>query len=152
MLTDYFFFFFSFFFFRLATYSVCVPRLPPEMSHPRHDLRSSSMNSHSQTQIPQNATYHTPIDQQSAQSPQSLSPESISSVGKNRTLIMFESHRHRDILQIIADHSLMNASIKIIYRSLNVLFDEFSLYVFSSNEFSIAKENFHRTNSTTSCF
>lgn len=68
-----------------TTYSVCVPRLPPEMSHPRHDLRSSSMNSHSQTQIPQNATYHTPIDQQSAQSPPSLSPESISSVESFRS-------------------------------------------------------------------
>lgn len=66
--------------FLLATYSVYVPRLPPGSLHNMPDLRSASMNDMLPNQIPQNATYETPFQQQP--SPISLSPESITSQGK----------------------------------------------------------------------
>ena len=68
--------------FCLVTYSVCVPRLPPgAMMHSMPDIRSATMDEMSSNRIPQNATYEAPF--QSQPSPPSLSPESITSQGKN---------------------------------------------------------------------
>jgi hypothetical protein len=67
-------------FFLLVTYSVCVPRLPPEAMLNMPDLRLSSIHDTTPQQIPQNTTYDAPIQQPS---PPSLSPESINSQGKH---------------------------------------------------------------------
>lgn len=63
----------------LATYSVCVPHLPPGSMQNISDLRTSTFNDLLPNQIPQNTTYELPF--QLEQSPISLSPSSVASQG-----------------------------------------------------------------------
>ena len=95
-----------------ATYSVRVPRLPPDAMHTRPDLRSATISNQLPVPIPQNTTYQTPIDQQQTHSPPLLSPESV---GSERKLPFYTNGLTREQLSryqfesraatfLIADH------------------------------------------------
>lgn len=67
--------------FLLAKYSVYVPHLPPGSVRDLMNLRSSSMNDMMPSQIPENTTYQSTIDQHHSPPSFQLSPGSISSQG-----------------------------------------------------------------------